>query len=325
MIGVVRRFALAVAWTACALVLALGSAGLVAGLSHRPGTAARADMTWAADRAIRPGLAAASADLAALAGDVEQLGLRGRTALAALVGRDLPLVASSIDDGSALVTTIDAETAALGRRLNGLPGAGPGMTERLGAGVLATYAGLRTALTATSGLADSWATLTAGSSAATRLVDLLARHDDAAAAAVRLGSGGSYASALKRLVAATAALDEATRLRDDLWNTSDVSVLDEWIARNRALDVALHRLWTAMGDANGKVTPAVRSAIAAEKAAQTRLPPDTRGLVVIMSDLARGGLNQAVISIELARGSLAAAVVRLAATAGTDGGSSPAP
>jgi len=325
MIGSLRRVALAVAWTACALVLALGSAGLVAGLSHRPGSAARADLTWAADEAIRPGLAGASVDLATLAADVERLGLRGRTALAALVGRDGTLVASSIAEGSALVSTIDAETTALGRRLGGLPGAVPGMAGRLGADVQATYAGLEAALTATSGLAGSWATLTAGSAAATRLADLLARHDEAAAAAARLGSAGSYAEALTRLATATAALDDAGRLRDDLWNTSDVTVLDEWIARNRALDVALDRLWTAMGDARGTVTPAVRSAIAAEKEAQTRLPPDTRALVVIMADLARGGLNQAVISIEQARGSLAAAVARLAATTGTPAAAPPVP
>jgi hypothetical protein len=39
-----------------------------------------------------------------------------------------------------------------------------------------------------------------------------------------------------------------------------------------------------------------------------RLPGDTRGLVVIMVDIAQGGLNQAVISIEEARGSLAGAL-----------------
>jgi hypothetical protein len=52
----------------------------------------------------------------------------------------------------------------------------------------------------------------------------------------------------------------------------------------------------------------VRKAFAAEQAARRQLPSDTRALVVIMSDLARGGLNQAVIAIEEARGALAAAL-----------------
>jgi hypothetical protein len=56
------------------------------------------------------------------------------------------------------------------------------------------------------------------------------------------------------------------------------------------------------------VTGAVRKAFAAEKAARERLPGDTRGLVVIMAEIGRGGMNQAVISIEEARGELDAAL-----------------
>jgi adenosylcobinamide amidohydrolase len=38
------------------------------------------------------------------------------------------------------------------------------------------------------------------------------------------------------------------------------------------------------------------------------LPPDTRGLVVIMADIGRGGMNGAVITIEEAKGKLSAAL-----------------
>ena len=58
------------------------------------------------------------------------------------------------------------------------------------------------------------------------------------------------------------------------------------------------------------MTDRVRDAFAAEQAARAQLPSDTRGLVVIMSDIARGGLNQAVIAIEEARGALSAALDR---------------
>ncbi|MBI3746005.1 MAG: hypothetical protein HY264_05675, partial [Chloroflexi bacterium] len=50
-----------------------------------------------------------------------------------------------------------------------------------------------------------------------------------------------------------------------------------------------------------KVTDAVKQAFAEESAARSQLPPDTRGLVVIIADIGRGGLNQAVIAIEQAR------------------------
>ena len=53
---------------------------------------------------------------------------------------------------------------------------------------------------------------------------------------------------------------------------------------------------------------AARAAFAAERRAYERLPGDTRALIVIMADVAQGGLNQAVISIEVARGELERAV-----------------
>ena len=61
-------------------------------------------------------------------------------------------------------------------------------------------------------------------------------------------------------------------------------------------------------EARGRVTDDVRAAFAAEKEARARLPEDMRGLIVIMAEVAQGGLNQAVISIEEARGSLSAAL-----------------
>lgn len=306
-----RRLALAAAWLACVALLAAGSAGLVAGLSHAPGSTSRAELTWAADEAIRPGLEGSAADLARLSGDVHRLGLQGRAALAALVGRDQAVVADAIDEGGSLITTITAEGQALGRRLGSLPGAGAGMEGRFGADVLRTYDGIESALAATSGLAESWATFTAGSTNANRLVTLLERHDADAGEAARLGSRGSYGAALAALAEATAALDEAGALRDQLENTTDVSILDEWISRNRALDTALGRLYRALRASQGVVTAEVRAAARAEQAAQDRLPPDTRGLVVIMADVARGGLNQAVIAIEEVRGSLSEAVAAL--------------
>ena len=52
----------------------------------------------------------------------------------------------------------------------------------------------------------------------------------------------------------------------------------------------------------------MRAAFEAEKQARASLPGDTRGVVVIMAEVAQGGLNQAVIAIEEVRGTLAAAL-----------------
>ena len=45
----------------------------------------------------------------------------------------------------------------------------------------------------------------------------------------------------------------------------------------------------------------MKAASKAEQQAREQLPPDTKALVVIMGEVARGGLNQAVITIEEAR------------------------
>jgi hypothetical protein len=84
----------------------------------------------------------------------------------------------------------------------------------------------------------------------------------------------------------------------------DVAILTQWIDRNAAYDRALRALYQVLRSANSKVTPAVEKAYADEQAARALLPGDTRALIVIMSDVARGGLNQAIIGIEEAKGRL---------------------
>jgi hypothetical protein len=138
--------------------------------------------------------------------------------------------------------------------------------------------------------------------------ELLAAHDAAVLDAAALGRRAKYANAIKALRPATAALDDARELRDRLANTVDVSTLDQWLDRNEAYDVALADLYRALRDVGGRVTKDVRDAIAAEKAAKDRLPPDNRGLILIMSDIARGGMNGAVIAIEETKGRLGEAL-----------------
>lgn len=311
-----RRLGLGVAWTLCALAIATGSAGLVAGVSHQPGTSARPELTWAADQAIRPGLDEATADLVRLSAEVDALGQDGRNALAALLDRNLDQLAGIVGDGTRSVATIDAETVALRAKLAALPGAGPEIAIALGPDVLARYEAIVAALETTGGLAGEWVTFTAGSSVVSRLTTLLAEHDRDAAAAARLGSGRAYAQAITQLGSAVATLDGARALRDTLANSADVSTLDEWISRNAALDAALEAVYRALLVSNGRVTQQVRDAIAAEQVAEQNLPPDTRALVVIVSDAARGGLNQAVIAIEDAKGRLAVATQALEPSSG---------
>jgi hypothetical protein len=130
--------------------------------------------------------------------------------------------------------------------------------------------------------------------------------------AAALGRAARYRDAIAGLDAADATIVAARTLRNQLANTVDVGVLDEWLDRNAAYDVALRNLYAEYATVGNKVTQELRNAIAAEAAARRELPPDTRGLVVIMAEIGRGGMNGAVIAIEEARGRLTSAIAAAA-------------
>ncbi|MHB8672331.1 MAG: hypothetical protein ACYDAK_01470 [Candidatus Limnocylindrales bacterium] len=299
-----RSMAIRLAWLGCAILIALGAAGIVAGMEHQPGTLARAELTWAADQRISPGLDAAAGQLRALTADVDALGTIGTNTLASVAGGDTAAIQQAIADGRSLIDRIVAETAALQTRLAALPGVGPGMEVRLGRIALTRYRTLAGALDATAVIGASWDRFTAGSLAAVQLQTTLADHDVATLAAARLGSAGRYTDAVAAFAASDAALAAASTQRDAMAASVDTTVLSQWIDRNAAYDAALKRLYELLASSKGRVTTSVRAAFAAEEAAKRQLPGDTRALIVIMADVAQGGLNQAVVAIEQAKGRL---------------------
>jgi alkylhydroperoxidase/carboxymuconolactone decarboxylase family protein YurZ len=307
------RVASAIAWVGIAVVLSLGSAGIVSGMSRSPADGSRPELTWAADEAVRPGLAAASTDLTALSAEVDQLGQYGRNAIAALVNRDTVRLNATIASGISLVGTISADTAAIRVKLASLPGIATADETAIGADLRERYDAITVALSTTADLQTSWIELTSGSAVATALTKDLADHDMYAGQAVKLGSTAQYAKARASLVQAEASLASAASRRDALAaNTVDVSILTQWIDRNGAFDTAASTLYKLLEASPRKVTPAIRTAFADLSLARQNLPPDTRALVVILNDLARGGLNQAVIAIEEAKANLANAVALIA-------------
>ncbi|MEP6638256.1 MAG: hypothetical protein ABJC39_02820 [Chloroflexota bacterium] len=296
-------------WLVIIVAIALGAAGIVTGLDHPPGSRARPEVTAAGDAEVGPLLDAAEADFAALSDQVEALGTRARTALAALNGAQPGSGEAAIEQGNQLVSGILARTATLRRALAAVPYVGtPTAGLTVSDAVVARHAVLVAALDATDGLDVAWSGLTLGSLAATRMSSLLAERERLVAAAADRGVHARYADAIKLLEAARTQIDSARRLRDQLVATVDVSVLDEWLSRNQDYDVALRNLYKAISKVSGKVTSATRAAVKAEAAARARLPADSRGLVVIMAEIGRGRMNGAVIAIEEARAKLADAL-----------------
>jgi hypothetical protein len=319
----IRALALAVGWLVAALLFSLGAAGIATGIGGQPGTVERPELTSTGDDAIRPGLAAAAEDLQALADRVDALGNQARIALAALAGTDRDMLSNAADAGTEVMNGVSGQTDALRARLLALPGVAadagdplPPSTELiLGRYVRDRFGLIYGALAAADDLPGEWIRFTTGSLSAQGLTTVLLDHDTSTADAARLGADARYADALTQLDQSDSLIALAKGARDRLANTVDVLTLTEWIDRNAAYDGALRDLYDALRRSKGKANDEVRDAYTAEQAARERLPADTRGVVVIMGEVARGGLNQAAIAIEDVRTQLEDAIAAVDAVA----------
>ena len=323
MLGTVRRAILTVVWLLIVAIISIGAAGLVAAMAHQPGTAARAELTLEGDAAAAPGLLAAQQGLAGLATDVQQLGELGRGALAAMVASDTASLDAAVAQGLTLSLAIVDRSAGIREQLALLPGTGPNEDLTWSPETKARRDLALKAADLTAGLDVQWTRLAAGSVTATRLTKLLVDHDTTAGGAAALGHKGQYAAGLIELTKADKMIADARALRDTLANTVDVSTLTQWLDRNAEYDAALRHLFQSLIDSKLKVSAEVRQAAIDERKAHDLLPANTSGLVIILAEIGRGGLNQVVIGIEEARGALQAAVDRLAAPLTTPDGSTP--
>lgn len=309
-----QRAALAVVWLLIVAVVSVGGAGLVAAMANQPATPARAELTAAGDAAATAALDAIQVELSGLTKDVERLGELGRGALTALVASDFASLDAAVADGETLARAIDTRSAQILEHIRLVPGTGPNEplvwspeTSRRRDLALAAVA-------STGGLEVSWTRLASGSTVANRLTVLLTNHDTTAGKAAATGRDGKYAAALKTLAEAQAMLNEAKTLRDAISKTvPDVTTLTQWIDRNAEYDAALARLYKATIAAKGRITTELKAAFVAEGKAHDLLPSNTTGLVIILAEIGRGGLNQAVIGIEETRAKLQVAVDRLSA------------
>jgi hypothetical protein len=300
--AVLRDVGMAVVWLLVALVVAIGSAGIVTSVGGPPGSSARPELTSTGDRELLAGIAESTGRLTDLAEEVSALGAQGRLALAALHARDVEAAQQAVDDGSAIATRIGTLADQLSALVAALPGLGTLAPLSYGSGPRAERALVAAAATATAGVESTWQTFSAAAVAAERMATLLTLHDEQTAAAADHGRDGRYSEALTALDRSDATLAEIDRLHADLSPAADTSVLATWIERHRDYDAALRGLYDALVKSRGRVTAAVRAAIDAEAAARALLPPDTRALTVVMSEVARGGLQQTLISIEEASG-----------------------
>jgi hypothetical protein len=305
------------AWTFGFALLAASGAGLVGASWHAPGSPARAELTYLGDSALDARLDEASAKLELIADDVTKLTTEAKTALSEVASTDPTRLRDALARGGILATAIDVAARDLRISLAGLPGDEPGAEIAYSNATLVRRAAILAAIDAATGLATQWQQVTGRAVDGAELVSLIATHDTTVFEAAGKGVAAHYKEAIAIIGDALLVIEDIQKLRIRLIASSEPTVLDEWIQRNTAYDIALKNLYAALVKAHGDpLDIRVQSAYREEQLARADLPPDRRTIIVIVSEVARSGLTQAVVAIDEAHGRIddALAEADLAAT-----------
>jgi hypothetical protein len=301
-----------VVWTVLFAVLAAGGAGLLGQAWHAPGSPVRAELTYAGDAALDARLDAGTQQLTAIAAEVEKLAAESRIALEEVANSDPTRLREALQRGGQAAATIESATAALRNSLAGLPGEGEAAVIEFSNTTLVRRAAILTAIDAAGSLADHWRQVAARATEVANLTGLFARHDATVLEAAARGRRSNWAQAVAILDQAVLTVADVQTLRVRLIAGSEGTVLDEWIERNGAYDVALRALYAALDASGGIVTAEVQERRRDEQDALARLPPDRRTIVVIVAEVTRNGLTQAVVAIDDAHGRIDEALAEAA-------------
>jgi hypothetical protein len=301
-----------VLWGLLLAVLAASAAGLAGVVWHAPGSPSRAELTYARDAELGARLDTAKVDLEQIAADVERLAVEAKAALENVSSADPTLLEATLGRGDAIAASIEARSASLRAATTDLPGTEPDAAMRYSNAVLVRRSAILAAIEASSGLAGSWQTVAARARDTARLTALITQHDTTVVNAIQHGLNGKYKDAVDTIDEALAVMTTIKDLRARLV-AGDDTILDEWIERTGNYDVALQHLYGALVKSKGKVTIEVQSARREERDAFDQLPPDRRTILVIIGEVARNGLIQAVVAIDEAHGRLDEALLEVVA------------
>ena len=277
---------------------AVGGAGLIGESFHAPGSQARAELTYAGDVALGAKLDAAAAQLRIISANVDELAAAAKTALEEVASTDPTRLRAALESGGQTATAISTETRDVREALAGLPGDGPDAALGYNNPTLVRRASIIAAVEAAASLASLWQTVTGGAVNAAHLINLIDEHDQTVLAAAQKGVAHQYRDGATIIDSALDSIAQVQELRTTLIKTSDNTVLDEWIQRTSNYDKALQALYVALAESKGVITLKVQAARRDEQAAFAQLPPDRRTIIVIVSEVARGGLTQAILAID---------------------------
>jgi hypothetical protein len=285
-------------WTIVFTTFAVAGAGLIGESFHPPGSLARAELTAAGDAALGGRLDAAATQLKAISANVDDLAADAKTALEEVASSDPTRLRDALARGGQAATAIATQTRDLKESLAGLPGDGPEAVLQYSNATLVRRAAIIAALDAATSLASLWQTVTGGAANAGHLINLIDKHDQTVLSAAAQGRDRHYKTGATILGTALETISQVQQLRATMIAGTGDTVLDEWISRTSTYDKALQALYLSLVKSHGKVTLDVQAKRRDERAAFSQLPPDRRTIVVIVSEVARGGLTEAILAID---------------------------
>lgn len=293
-------------WLLFATVLGLGGAGVVARGDNFAGDLARPELTWRYDQAMAPGIAAATDEARHIGEATDKLADAARSALVHLLAGQTKDVADDLARGEVWAADITQRAPVVEARIAELPYLDS--PQLVSSRTRERIQALHDIVEATRPLPERWHQLAVATVPAVEVTAVLQAHDATVFEATQNGVHEQYTEALAILDQAAADLAQAAAMRDQLSAAVDVTTLTQWIDRNRAHDEALRGVYEAIPGGNAEE---IAAAVQKQRDAEAQLPPDTRALVVILGDIALGGVNQAAITIETVRGTVGTAVATL--------------
>ena len=172
----VRQGGLALVWLLAAALIALGAAGVVAGMdTPSPAGTDRTGRTGHGDAIVNASLDTVESDLHTLSNDVAALGEQARTILAAMASNETDTVDAATAQGTQLVADIKTRSERIRSALDQVPIVGtPAATYELSPDTVDRHAAYLGGLMSTDRLDAAWGRLVVSALAANRLSGLLA-------------------------------------------------------------------------------------------------------------------------------------------------------
>jgi hypothetical protein len=290
-------------WRGVLLVLiAFGGAGLAVAVDRPQNSAQRPELSWRADQQAVPWIERLSAPLAQLDSDTSALSDVAQDVLTSITSLDLDAVETALRTGDDATARLEAAAAELSADRDAALAA---LEEwRLGDHTRGALVSLGVAADSLQQVPDHWQSLANQARLVVGLIRDLREHDDLVFQATAAGRESRWGEALGALADASARLDSAGSMRNEIAAQGDVTTLDDLLARYAEYDAALADLYTYIRDTGSLSGPDFDAREQRVEQAQAALPRENAVMTIIGAETAAQVITQGLVGIERARGAI---------------------